>query len=375
MNLQNVKVQERLEPRTEPYFQKVSKGVAIGLWVSEAGSRSWIARVRHNGNYRQKALDGLLPYGEALEEALGFAKAVRSGEIKTPSQERTERLTISQLIERYVDDDDQLTAKGKRHSEWRATALRLSKCYVFKTHGDVMLSDFDADQLRELQNLLRRRVSAETVNRGLVTLRAALNWAEQRGWSKSPTRRVKLLEEAPPTEKAIVRPYLPRGQREALIETAGPALSKLLRTLNYLGCRPSEARRLTVRDFRSGMNTYLNILTYKGQRSSGTVRRFPLAGERLEFFEGLLEGAPKDAPLLTTEKGLEWSMANAAKAFKSIRLSDDMDMYCWRHSVIQDWVDSGMATLKIAKLAGTSEKYILDNYTTSQDIDGESIPL
>ena len=131
------------------------------------------------------------------------------------------------------------------------------------------------------------------------------------------------------------------------------------------GARPSEVRRLRVRDVKED---HVILMTFKGNRASGRSRKFPLTNGRLAFFQKQVKGRDPDEPLFLTEKGVEWSMANLNKATKQVRGDLPIESYTWRHCFLTDKVKAGFNIMALAKLCGTSVQYIQQNYTDGLDL-------
>jgi integrase len=369
-NITTAKGLQALPPSELVHYHKVNKGLAVGVYKPGTGTISWRARVRHEGRYRVETLEGVTTYAEAVTAATAFLERLNAGQAPTRAEKAITakgQLTVRQLIEDYVDQDAMRVAKGDRYDEWAYTARRLSRGYVYPDLGEKRIARLDANDIRDLQVVLRRRVSAETVNRALVTLRAALNYALARGYIQAAFwKQVPLLEEAEAEDKARGKAYIDQADREAFLEAAGEHLAAICRCMYITGCRPSEARRLTVGDVHADgrlKQPYLRLRTFKGNRVSGTGRKFPLAGKRLDFFREQARGRDKSEPLFMTEKGLPWSMANLAKATKQVRGDLELESYTWRHCWIIDMIRANVQPLTVAKLCGTSLRFIQDNYT------------
>jgi len=252
---------------------------------------------------------------------------------------------------------------------------------IYYPIGDRAIKSITADDIQQLRDTMHEYMTAESVNRNLSGFRAALNYALKKGWlTKAPWKNVKLLEEAEPEEKTRSKAYFPKADREAFLCAAGDKLEALCRCMYLLGCRPSEARRLTVGDVHTDdrlETKYVRLKTFKGNRSSGTSRKFPLTNGRLEFFKALIKDRAADESLFLTETGLPYSMANLAKSHNKIRDAlelDGFETYCWRHAWITDMIQADVQLLTVAKLAGTSLQHIQDNYTVGDKTLADQLP-
>lgn len=416
IDISTVKGQDKAPVRKDPYYIKLSKGLSVGLWKSEK-SRSWVARYRTvNKSGKRVYKTSVLKagtYPQAVKAAGTFVEDADSGKLITREQKKSTvktQMTVSELIAEYIEgsqeDRDKWEenrqeklaeskaidigeykspmelAKGARYEEWKYTVKRLSKRYVTDYIGDKKIDSLEEDDIKSLQAILLGSVKASTVNRGTASLRSALNYGHRKGYlTKGAFWKDVPMEEETAPEDMEGKPFLDKETRLAFLEVAAKPLRDIVRCMAMTGCRPSEARRLTVGDVHADgriKKPYLRLLTFKGNRKTGTPRKFQLTGSRLEFFRDLAKGRKKEEPLFITEKGIEWSMANLAKQHNAVRdkleLDKDVVTYCWRHSFIQDLVAMDVHTLKIAKLVGTSEKHIRDNYTSDLEINPDELP-
>ncbi|MDG1943475.1 MAG: hypothetical protein P8J17_04330 [Halioglobus sp.] len=201
VDITSVKGQDKAPAQKDPHYKKIAKGLAIGLYKPGSGAMSWVARFRHANKYRTKAFSTLgMTYNDAVTAALKFADDVRGG--KAPEREERAQtakgvLTVRQLLTEYIEQPKMEVEKAGRYHEWAYTTGRLAKGYVFPALGDRKIVSLNQEDIENLQFELRRRVTAETVNRGLVPLRAALNYALAKGYVRSAFwKSVPLLEEA-----------------------------------------------------------------------------------------------------------------------------------------------------------------------------------
>ena len=361
-------VVKNLEPSSDPYWHKVAKGISVGLYLPGTGTQSWIARVRHDDAYRTKTLS-VDTFPQAVEEAGLYAKQLRDGD--APSAEAVKAkakksMTVRQLVELYIDLDENKVSKGERYADWRRDAKRMSERYALPALGKLKLKAISAEDIRDNQTQLLTEVSPETVNRGTVTLRSSLNYALRKGWVDRPFwREVPLAEEREQHNKSRLKQYISQADRDAFLEAAEAPLKAICQAMDMTGARPSEVRRLRVRDVKED---HVILMTFKGNRSSGRSRKFPLTNGRLAFFQKQVKGRDPDEPLFLTEKGVEWSMANLNKATKQVRGDLPIESYTWRHCFLTDKVKAGFNIMALAKLCGTSVQYIQQNYTDGLDL-------
>ena len=371
-----------LQPSEQPYYHKVNKGVSIGVYKPGTGTVSWRVRIRHEGKYRVETLEDVHSYTDAVLAAAAFVDDLKAGAAPTRKQKSTARLTVQELIVEYIDSDKNKVAKGDRYEEWKYTSSRLSKRYVYPYIGNITLNNLGRDDIQDLQTTLRQEVSPETTNRGTVTLRAALNYALAKQYVSDPFwKTVSLEEEAEADDKTNTKDYFEVDDREAFIAGAGEHLAALVKCMHLTGCRPSEARRLTVGDVHVDKRLkqpYVRFKTFKGARVSGTGRKFPLANGRLAFFQDQVAGKKKTDILFPTETGIEYALHNLNQRHNAVRNQLEIDgnfqTYTWRHCWITDMIHANVQPLTVAKLAGTSLKYIQENYTAGDDTLAAQLP-
>jgi hypothetical protein len=187
IDISTVKGQNAAPAQHDPHFRKVSKGLAVGLYKPRSDTMTWVARFRYDHKYRTKALDSLKvsSFNEAAAAATAFLSEVRQGQAPT-RQEKAQTakvgLTVAELIREYVEQPKMEVVKGDRYREWAHTSNRLSRPYVLPTLKDRRIASLKDEDIEGLQKELRRKVSAETVNRALVTFRASLNHAHKKGY-------------------------------------------------------------------------------------------------------------------------------------------------------------------------------------------------
>ena len=378
-------VLKSLPPRIDPYFHKLAKGLYVGIRKTLSGSESWIARVKVKDGYRTQVLQ-VDTFTQAVEEAGLYAKLVRDGDAPTKeeiAEQAKGNMTVAALIELFLDSDEKRLEKGEGYVKYKAKETSLSAKYILPNLGHIKLRSLTAKQIKANQTEQGLRVRAETVNRSDVTFRAALAYALRQGWITTPIwQEVKKLKEAEPHDKARSKVYFLREHRDAIYKAADEALKPILKCMDITGCRPSEARRLRVRDVH---DDYLYLFTNKG---GGNSRRFPLKNGRLAFFQEQAQGRDEDEWLFVTQTGVQWEMANLAKGIDKIKADEsagnnftainkkakpksklkDFESMCYRHSFITDCIKAGMSPVYVARIVGNSLEYIEKNYTLGLDL-------
>jgi len=327
---------------------------------------SWLARVYdpETGKQRHHNLGEFsLPDHQRFDAAKEAAEAWFTHVGRGGS---TEELNVAQACAAYVTH--QRDRKGaaaatdveQRFKRWVATNHKLSTTELKK---------LTAGQLEGWRLALRkapvgkatagRLRSASSVNRDMTALRAALNLALENGHVTSDHAwRTKLA----PIKNADKRRdiYLTIADRRSVIAHADEDLAAFLKALCLIPLRPGALAKLCVQDFDSELRTI-----HVGQDKAGHSRKLSLPEKTSEFFKEQAKSKLPLAPLLSRKTGTAWNK-DAWKdpvkdAVRAAEVRVDATAYSFRHSVITDLVHSGLDTLTVAQLAGTSvamiEKY------------------
>lgn len=372
--INTVKARESLRPRHAPYFTKLGAGQHLGfrkLTTTTAGV--WVARHRDEETGAQ-ALHSLGTFDE-LAPTDRFAAARQAAEDWFKHLGRggkAEVVTVQIACERYVEhvrEDgraktaDEMKARFGRwvYADKKLAALPLPKLTQEKVIAwRRNLRKTPAPVGRSKENTETRDRSESSVNRDSTALRAALNFAHDRGWVTTDMAwRVTLR----PTKNADGRrdAYLDRGQRRAFIKAADTPLGSFLTALSLVPLRPGALAALTVANF----DRKLGVLSI-GKDKTGQARRIALPTTTAAFFAALAKDKLPGAPLLTQEGGKAWNkdawkwpVKDAAKA---AGLADTVTAYSLRHSTITDLVSGGLDLLTVAQLSGTSVAMIEKHY-------------
>jgi site-specific recombinase XerD len=372
--INTVKARESLKPRHAPYFSKLGAGRHLGFRkITSSSIGVWLARHRDEESGKQflRSLGTFeeLPPTSRFEAARNAAdewfKHLGLGG-------KAEVVTVRMACERYVEhirDDGRaktaadMAARFRRwvYSDAKFAALPLPKLTQEKvTTWRRDLRKTPAPVGRSEANKETRERSESSVNRDSTALRAALNFAHDRGWVTTDMAwRVALR----PTKNADGRrdAYLDREQRRALIKAAGAYLASFLTALSLVPLRPGALAALTVANF----DRKLGVLAI-GKDKAGHARRIALPEKTAAFFAALAKDKLPGAPLLMQDGGKAWNkdawkwpVKDAAKA---AGLADTVTAYSLRHSTITDLVSGGLDLLTVAQLSGTSVAMIEKHY-------------
>ena len=357
---------EKLKPRREPYWHRVSAGCYLGLRLLTADSPgSWVARYRDTSTERQhyKALGMLdhLPPGERFDAAV---KGAREWFNHLGMGGSTESFTVRDACARYV-----LHLRRAKGDKAAHDVQRRFDQYVLDNgrFANTDLAKLKPAGIEAWRNRLQDRATASggtrtdsTLNRDMTAFRAALNLAHADGLVASTLPwRGKLVPIKGADGKRDL--YLDRQQRRALIEASAPDLALFLRALCLLPLRPGALADLTAASYDKRLQT-LTI----GKDKAGKDRKLKLPTTTAQVFETAGKDKLPAAPLFARADGKAWVKDAWKGPFKAAAteagLPDGSTMYTLRHSTISDLVHGGLDLLTVAQISGTSVRMIEQHY-------------
>ena len=364
--ISKVSDREKLKPRREPYWHRVSAGCYLGIRVLTATSPgSWVARYRDTDTEKQhyKALGTLdhLPDNERFDAAV---KAAREWFNHLGMGGSTETFTVKDACDRYVKHLTRTKGEKAAHDVKR----RFDQYVLDNTRfANTDLAKLKPVSIEAWRNRLQDRATkdggvrtASTLNRDMTSFRAALNLAHADGLVASTLPwRGKLT----PIKGADGRRdlYLDRNQRRKLIDAAAPDLALFLRALCLLPLRPGALAALTAGSFDKRLLT-LTI----GKDKAGKDRKIKLPPATAAVFETAAKDKLPTAPLFARADGKAWDKDSWKHPFRdaadAAKLPADATMYVIRHSTITDLVHGGLDLLTVAQISGTSVRMIEQHY-------------
>ena len=373
-NIQTVSARDKLKPRREPYWHRLSKGAYLGYRkMSTATDGVWVARSQDERttakHYNSLGGFSVLPDHQRFDAA---SKAAQEWFTHLGRGGSTESMTVRKACDEYVKHvratkgdkaADDLEGRFRRwvHDEPLASIDlgKLTRPKVEAWRKSLAVTPVKVNRDSREKPLTRER-SPGSVNRDSTAIRAALNYAHDCGHATSDMAwRVALR----PTRNADGRRdvYLDRKQRKALIENAQADVAIFLRGLSLLPLRPGALAALTASQFDKRLST-ITI----GSDKAGKDRRIKLPTTTAAFFAGLTKAKLPAAPLFARVQGKAWDkdawkgpIKDAALAAK---LPSETTAYALRHSVITDLVTGGLDTMTVAQLSGTSIVMIERHY-------------
>ncbi len=368
--LSKVTDREKLKPRRDPHWVRVNKGCYLGYRKMGAASEgNWLARYFDESAGKQvyKALGDFaeLPdhqrYDAASKAAQAWFKHLGKGG-------SSKALTLADACNKYVEHLSESKGVKTAHD-----VLSRFNNYVYpnKKLADTELSKLTPAHLESWRKALKSTPKAggarrgelrtdSTLNRDMTCLRAALNLAYKDGWVTTDFAwRGKLI----PIKNADTRRdvYLDIGQRRGLIQHAPSDLQEFLKGLCLIPLRPGALAALTVAQYDKRLRT-LTI----GKDKAGQDRKIALPDHTAEFFSAHCKNKLPGAPLLGRDNGKAWNkdawVCPVKEAVIAAGLPSNATCYAIRHSVITDLIHSGLDTLTVAQLSGTSVVMIERHY-------------
>jgi integrase len=374
-NIKTVAGRARIEPRRDPYWEKLEGTLHLG-WrkMTADGDAHWIARMLDpTGKRIFKALGVLMdtPDGErwnvAKREAEAWALHIANGGSNVPKtvadacaayvahlhRERKSKAAVDaeQRYARYVLDDARLAATEltkltrQQISAWRQ---RLEDRPVHRgTKG--LKPSVATDKKR----------SDSSLNRDMTPFRAALNHAFDQGWATSDNAwrvALKPIKDADNKRDG----YLDRNQRQQLVQAAEGATAQFLKALCMLPVRPGALAALTVSDY----DPRRKLLSVTVDKTG--ARQIVLPDQAAAFFVEQCRGKLPGAFIFPRDDGKpmekdSWKNPIKAAVVKA-GLPATTTAYSLRHSTITDLVTGGLPTLTVAQVSGTSVRMIEKHY-------------
>lgn len=369
---------EALPVKDTPYWQRVSRGCAIGFRRRSASLPGWwMARywdpVADKLHYQAIGTLEELPPADRFDEARRraedwFRRVAGGADLTIRTVEEACRAYVHSIRE---DRERANAARVADEIEARFARLvypdpiaRVVLSKLREKHVSAWrdrLAKLPAAATRTKTNRQTRARSASTINRDMTPLRAALNYACEAGSVGSDIAWIKALRA---TEGAGGRreEYLTREQRVRLIESADDEIRPFLRALAMLPLRPGALAKLTRADY-DDRNKVLTVSGDKGHKPRNV--KLPPAAAKL--FDELAQSRLPAAPLLRRFDGAAWNKDSWKGPVKTVArtagLSDKVSAYTLRHSTITDLVnDTDLPLLSIAQISGTSVAMIEKHY-------------
>ncbi|WP_051237495.1 tyrosine-type recombinase/integrase [Ottowia thiooxydans] len=372
-SINTVGARDRLKPRREPYWHKLSAGCYLGYRrLTSESAGSWLARCRGDDEKQQYHALGTF---DDMAPAMRFdvaSKAAREWFEHLGRGGSTDEITVGEACRRYLkklkEDGRDGTAKDAqgRFNRWVFDDKRLERLPLTKITPRVLddwrskLAGTLAMPQDKAKEATRKR-SAASLNRDMSNLKAALNLALADGYITSSTAWDTKLR---PVEAASGKRevYLDHAQRQKLVRHAASDIGTFIRAMSALPLRPGALAARTVADFEPRLKN-LRI----GNDKNGKPRTIPLPKETADFIAGQCKNKLPAAPIFARADGAAWNKDSwkgpMRDAVTAAELPSGATAYSLRHSTITDLISAhGLDLLTVAKLADTSLPMIEKHY-------------
>lgn len=362
---------DKLAPRREPYWWKLAQGQHIGYRCLAQGEGTWIAKYRDDqtGERTIRSLgaiadtDKAAAYSLAKRQAEQWFRELAIGVEPEPK-------TVRDFCRQYEASLGEPDAPRRRRAVQDFTRLVYSDPIASVEGHRLRAKHFEDWRARMEAAPIRigrsKRTKAgprpaATINRDMVSLRAAMNLALKK---RQMSTDITWLAALAPTKGADGRRelYLDREQRKRLLEAADAAVKPFLRACALLPVRPGALAALTAGDF----NARQHVLTIRNDKGK-EPRAIKLPANLVEFFREQTRDKLPAAPLFAQPNGRPWNRNEWAirmrAAVADAKLPKAATVYSLRHSTITDLVtDNKLDLLTIAAIAGTSVRMIEKHY-------------
>jgi len=366
--IDTVSSRDKLKPRRDPFWQRVTKGGYVGFRkMTAATSGTWLARYRteNDGQQHMQALGSLdeFPPNERFDRAVSLARAwfehLGKGGSTKPTTVVTACASYVEHLRREKGDVKANDAKN-RFKRWVDSSPL----------ANVNLDKLTRDHVKAFRaKLIDTPVKSKgvespraksTVNRDMTALRAALNHALENGKVTTDFAWREALKDIPNAGKRREL-YLDLGQRRVLIQHAAPDVAELLTGMSLLPLRPGALAALNAGDYEQRLHT-LRV----GKDKTGKDRKLVVQGATAQFLEKHRKGKAASQPLIVRADGTRWNKDAwkdpVKEAAAAAGLPAEVTAYTLRHSVITDLVVGGLDLLTVAKVSGTSVAMIEKHY-------------
>jgi hypothetical protein len=378
MDLSRKRERDRLAVRREPYWLRLTKGVALGF---RRGPDTWVVRLtardqKHSKTYH--ALDDLnLDFDAAKKKAEMWIEQTTHTAVR-----KVKRGTVRAALEAYLADlIKHNRAAAAKDAEWRF------KKYVYSDPlAELSLERAAREDLEEWRERHRPGRLDRTINRQVRSVVAGLNRALELGHVGSPLawKVKKLSDDTEDTNETAV--FLSSGERKALLGATDPSTADLLRGIDQTGARPHELAGAIVSDFDG---TVVRLAHRKGRPPKLRVRYVLLGPAGVDFFARLVDGKPRTALIFKPERLASdntWDPAegderrwtshlwgrrvraaidrhNESAKEGEVKIPEDASAYSLRHARISELLQvHGIDPITVASQTGTSVAMLEKTY-------------
>jgi integrase len=379
--LHKISILKALEPRAAPYWAApIARGRFVGYRKIAADKGTWIARMRGpDGRQKYQSLGwatAAFDFDHAKVAAAEWFKLQDSGITAT-----SEVATVADACRAYVKS---LTATNGAKSG-RDAELRLKRTVYKSDLGRKSLASVRITHVKAWRDSLG--LKPENFNRTLRSFKAALNMAVHNRQCVASLAKEWNEVDPLPSEKKRRTQYLDLDQRQHLLAHCGDgSFRDFIEASILTGARGGEladAKRSQF-DARSGSMTFIGKTRLKVE-----PRTVPISPAAVALFKRLAKGKKPDDLLLMRDESMigacfcdvetrrfhglakiaepvRWLSYDWGPMVKQAVMAADLPLetthYTLRHSWISAALGSGMSTLDVARLTGTSLMMIEKHY-------------
>jgi integrase len=389
LDLRTVRV--RIATREAPYWQRIGKGRALGYRKrrkEEPGT--WFVR-RFDAGASQRMLHHVIGLADDQQEAnrrtvFSHEQALDAAQawFKRAEKQHRGRFTVADAIDAYFAGCEGRGVKGMERMRSAATA------HILPSLGNLAVDKLERRRLEEWRDALanssrrlrtrsgdrqrfavapateeQRMQRRDTANRIFTVLRAALNYAVDRG-HVSPHVAVEWREVQAFRNVGRVRlRFLSDKEQQRLTAACDGDFDDLVRAGLFSGARFGELARLEVRDFDPIMRKIFIAFS-----KSGKSRHVLLTPEGLAFFSRLCNDRSGAELMLarTKEPGNErisWQNRPAQRmlktAWKAAKIAP-VTFHELRHTTASTWIRQGVPLQVVSEQLGHSSIAITVKY-------------
>jgi integrase len=360
-SIDRVGERQKLLPRREPYWgPKIAANQHLGYRKIAKTTGSWIARLKKDGKRTYQKLGfetDAFGYDQASAAAVAWFRHladIEEGTVAAVTVAAVD-LTVQGACDEYITN--------LRHQKLRPTtahdAQKRFERVVYKAPlAKVRLAALRKKDVQAWLDSLD--LPPASLARTFTSLRAALNSAVRRERVGVAARQAWTALEVPKIPDNRRDLFLDLQQRKALLKAAKGGLKDLIQGAMLTGRRAGELTSATCKQFdpRTG------LMIFDGK--TGRHRGVPLSAAALKLFVRLAKDKGPEDFLFTRDDGLRWNHSDWDELVRDAATKAELPagtcLYTMRHSFISQTISSGLSTLEVARLVGTSLQMIERHY-------------
>lgn len=369
-DLSRKRERERLAVRADPYFQRLTKGAALGF---RRGPDTWSARFRNrSGKQIHQPLGEALDYDEAKRRAEAWIARLTGAPVRSVKRHTVKAALLAYLahLRRQGRED---TAKDAE-SRFKSTVFRDPERDDPSDDplANLKLEAATREDFLDWRDRLRAGRAARTVNRRVRAVVAGLNCALELGHIGNPLAWTLPALGDDVEDEGDTAVFLTPEQRRGIIAATDPYTAAFLRGLHYCGARPQELPKVDVGHFDGEC---IRLAHKKGRPPKLRVRHTVLSEDGVRFFAEQARNKRTDAPLFTEDGETRWRRhtwsrrlraaieAYNATAAAADKVPEAATAYSFRHARISELLQvHNIDPLTVAAQTGTSLQMIEQAY-------------